>query len=103
MSLESIIARAELERHGYHELSEQQLRLKDDPEALLIRGAHSHYGIGTCEDADRGWELIISSAKLGHPVALALCFRYIKGAEKNVQRALELLRDSASRGHAVGN
>jgi hypothetical protein len=50
MSLESIIARAELERHGYHELSEEQLRLKD-PEALLS-SAESAYGSELVQD---GW------------------------------------------------
>jgi hypothetical protein len=45
MSLENIVARAELERHGYHELSEEQLHLKDDPEALLQRGIRLWLGI----------------------------------------------------------
>ena len=102
MSLE-IIARAELERHGYHELSEEQLRLKDDPEALLRRGIRLKHGIGARIDRDSGWQAIMSSAKLGHPVALALCFLYAKGTERNMQSAIELLRDSASRGHAAGN
>ena len=100
MSLENIIARAELERHGYHELSEEQLRLKDDPQALLDRGIRIRLGIGVRKNGVSGWELILSSAKLGHPVALAFCFR--SAMEKNVQCAVELLRDSASRGHAVG-
>ncbi len=103
MSLENIIARAELERHGYHELSEEQLRPKDDPEALLERGIRLRHGIGIRKDEDSGWEAIMSSAKLGHPVALALCFLHAKGTEQNDQRAIELLRDSESRGHAVGN
>ena len=103
MSLENIVARAELERHGYHELSEEQLRLKDDPEALLERGIRLKDGIGAHKDEGSGWEAIMSSAKLGHPVALALCFRYAKGTEENVQRGIELLRDSASREHASGN
>ncbi len=46
MLLENIVARAELERHGHHELSEEQLRLKDDPEALLDRGIRLKDGIG---------------------------------------------------------
>jgi uncharacterized membrane protein len=103
MLLENIVARAELERHGYHELSEEQLRLKDDPEALLHRGIRLKHGIGVCEDGGSGWEAIMSSAKLGHPVALALCFLYAKGTKSNVRRSIELLRDSASRGHAAGN
>jgi hypothetical protein len=102
MSLESISVQPELELYGYHELSEEQLRLKDDPEALLERGIRLWQGIGVREDADSGWEAIISSAKLGHPVALALCFRSGRGTEKNQRRAIELLRDSASRGHAAG-
>ena len=97
-----IIARAELERHGYHELSEEQLRLKDDPQALLERGIRLWHAIGVRKDEVSGWELIVSSAKLGHPVALALCFLHGYGAEENVQRAVELLSDSSSRGHAVG-
>ena len=103
MSLENIIARAEVERHGYHELSEEQLRRKDDPEALLHRGIRLWLGLGVRKDEDSGWELIISSAKLGHPVALALCFLYGKGTEMNMEHGIELLGDSASRGHAVGN
>ena len=103
MSLENIVARAELERHGYHELSEEQLRLKDDPEALLHRGIRLKHGIGVRMDKGSGWEAIMSPAKLGHPVALALCFLYGKGTKSNAQRSIELLRDSASRGHAVGN
>jgi hypothetical protein len=82
MSLESIIARAELERHGYHELSEEQLRLKDDPEALLDRGIRLKHGIGARMDEGSGWETIMLSAKLG-PVALALCFLYAKGTENH--------------------
>jgi hypothetical protein len=102
MSLENIVVRAELERHGFHELSEEQLRLKDDPEALLTRGIRLWRGIGVYMNKYSGWEAIMSSAKLGHPAALALCFSYAKGTKKNQQRAIELLRDSASRGHAVG-
>ncbi len=102
MSFENIVARAELEWHGYHELSEEQLRLKDDPEALLQRGIRLWLGIAVRVDVDSGWELIITSAKLGHPVALALCFLSGKGTQKNVQHGIELLSDSASRGHAFG-
>jgi TPR repeat protein len=102
MSLEDIIPNASLERHGYHELSEEQLRLKGDPEALLHLGIRLWHGIGVRRNGDGGWEAIVSSAKLGHPVALALCFFYAKGTETNGQRAMELLRDSASRGHAAG-
>ncbi len=103
MSLENIIARAELERYGYHELSEEQLRLKVDPEALLERGIRLLHGIGLRKEGDNIWKPIFSSAVLGHPVALALCFRNAKGVDRNAHRAVELLRDSASRGHVPGN
>jgi hypothetical protein len=101
MSLESI-PNASLERRGYHELSEEQLRLKDDPEALLIRGIRLKDGTGVRMYADRGRGLITSSAKLAHPVALALCISHGYGARENQQRSVELYRDSASRGHAAG-
>jgi hypothetical protein len=47
------------------------------------------------EDGDSGSNAIISSAMFGHPVALALCF--LDGI--STKRAVELLRDSASRGY----
>jgi hypothetical protein len=101
MSLEEITPNASVERHGYHELSEEQLRLKDDPEALFERGTRLRHGIGVRANDNTGWELIISSAKLGHPVALALCFKFGK-LSGDVEKAAELLRDSASRGHVAG-
>ncbi len=103
LSLENIVPLPELERHGYHELSEEQLRLKDDPEALLERGIRLRYGVGVHVDAGDSRKLIMSSAKLGHPVALALCFNFgMKVTEADKQRAVELLQGSASRGHAAG-
>jgi hypothetical protein len=87
VSLENIIARAELERHGYHELSEEQLRLKDDPEALLDRGHRMWEGIGVHMNVVSGQDLIISSAKLGHPVALALCFLFGRHGEEQTARS----------------
>ena len=103
MSLENIVADPSLERLGYRRLPFSELEKLDDPEALLERGIRLRNGIGVRMNGDSGWEAIISSAKLGHPVALAFCFRKGRGTEKSVQRAIELSRDSASRGHAAGN
>jgi hypothetical protein len=102
MSLEDIVPRPELEQYDFHRLSEEQLRLKDDAEALFQRGVRLWYALGIPEDEDGAWQLIIEAAKLGHPVALAFCFSEGKGTDKNEQRAMELFGGGASRGHAVG-
>jgi TPR repeat protein len=102
IDLASVVPDPSLEKKGYHELSEEQLRLKDDPQALLDLGIRLLVGIGVRRDEVRGRGLVISSAKFGHPVALASCFRYGDGTKRNMQRAIELFRDSASRGDATG-
>ncbi len=65
MSLENIIIRVELERHGYHKLSEEQLRLKDDPEALLERGFRLRDGIGVHVNENSGGSLSSRQQSLG--------------------------------------
>jgi hypothetical protein len=102
MSLENVTADASAERNEYHKLDFDQLEKLDDAEALFQRGIRLVYGMGVRMDGNSGWELIISSAKLGHPVALALCFIERKGTEWNMYRAGRLLRDSASRGYGFG-
>ncbi len=67
-------ARAEVEWHGYHKLCEEQLRLKDDPEALLHRGMRLWHGIGvrntdghesTAEDRRSvDWPSLVKSLKV---------------------------------------
>ncbi len=103
MSLEHIVPNASLERGHYHQLATRELDKLDDAEALYERGWRLRSGIGVTMNEEAGWKLIIEAAKLGHAVALATCFRFGRGAEKNLNRAVELFRASAERGHAGGS
>lgn len=103
MSLENIVANASLERKHYHQLATSELDKLDDAEALYERGRRLLDGVGVLEDSEAGWDLIIESAKLGHPVALGLCFHEGRGTKQNQNRAIELYRASAERGHPAGS
>jgi TPR repeat protein len=103
MSLGNIVADPSFERGHYHQLATSELDKLDDAEALFERGRRLRYGIGVAEDKGVGLKLIIESAKLGHPVALAYCFATGQGTKQNVYRAFELYRASAERGHASGS
>jgi TPR repeat protein len=102
MSLENIVPDGSVERGHYHLLTHEELNKLDDAEALFVRGDRFQAGVGIAIDEEAGWRLIIESAKLGHPVALACCFQYAKGTLKNLQRAAELYRQAADRGHPAG-
>jgi TPR repeat protein len=102
MSLREVTAKPEVERPGYHQLANQFIDSADDPEALFERGMRLRFGISVSVNEEAGWEIIIKAAHLGHPVALAFCFKYGKGTEKDFLLALELFRQSAERGHPAG-
>ena len=82
----SIVPRPELEKRGYHKLKYAQLVDLDDAEALLH--------ISTLSVSNQSYSLAYSkkSAKLGHPVALAI-----------VCECEELMLECAARGHVIGN
>ncbi len=103
MSLENIVADASLERGHYHQLATRELGKLDNAEALFERGRRLRNGIGVATNEEAGWQLAIEAATLGHPVALAFCFHYGRGTDKNPNRAAELYRASAERGHAGGS
>ncbi len=103
MSLEHIVADASLERSHYHQLSTRELDQLHDAEALFERGYRLRKGIGVKRDGAKGWTLALASAQLGHPVALAFCFLFGQGTDKNLQRAAELLLASAQRNHPLGS
>jgi TPR repeat protein len=103
MSLERVIPNASLERTYYHQIATSELDKLDDAEALFERGRRLRLGIALAKDEEAGWNLIIESAKLGHPVALGLCFHEGRGTKQNQNRAIELYRASAERGHPAGS
>ena len=103
MSLDHTISNASLERVRYHQLASRELDKLNDAEALYERGRRLRNGIGVAKNEEAGWQLAIEAAKLGHPVALAFCFHYGRGTAKNPNRAAELYRASAERGHAGGS
>jgi hypothetical protein len=102
MSLEHVIIDAALERGHYHTLASSEIRKLDDAEALFERGRRLRIGIGVAMDAEAGWTLNIESAKLGHAVALAFCFKEGRGTSKDHNCAFQLFRASAERGHPDG-
>jgi TPR repeat protein len=102
MSLERIVPDALLERGHYHQLALRELDKLNDAEALFERGKRLRLGIGIIQNEEAGWKLIIEAAKLGHPLALALCFYVGQGTAKNLNRAVELYRASAEREHPAG-
>jgi TPR repeat protein len=103
MSLDRIVPNASLERGHYHQLASRELDELDDAEALYERGRRLRLGIGVAKNEEAGWQLTIEAAKLGHPVALGSCFGFGRGTAKNPNRATELYRASAERGHAAGS
>ncbi len=102
MSLDHIVPNASLERGHYHQLATRELDQLDDAEALFERAFRLVIGIGATRNREAAGKLIMESAKLGHPVALALCLEQA-GTAKNIKRAIELHRASAERGHVSGS
>ncbi len=84
-------------------MSSLELDSLHDAEAIYERGRRSRFGIGKVPDDTTAWSLYIQAAQLGHPVALALCFDFGRGTTKNLQRAVQLYRESAARGHPAGS
>jgi hypothetical protein len=104
-----IVPLPELEKKGYHKLSKEELFLREDAESLLQIGLRDAIESGDdphimCQyQPNRPWYCFMhQSAALGHPVALAICL--VRGIKitKDYDTALSLIRESASRGHAVG-
>jgi hypothetical protein len=105
--LESMID-ISLERIWYYKLSHEELLSKGcDAEAIFIRGLRLIKSIGLVVDdglvlgKDDGLDLIIESAGLGHPVAVAMAVLLNTPVHRwtNEYVALKILRGSASRGH----
>jgi hypothetical protein len=94
--MESVVAQLELIGIGYHGLSDEELEMKDDVEARFEQGRRLLYSSKLEEDQSAGWRLVTQAAHSGHPVAMACCC-------EDFSRAEQLLRASASRGHAAGN
>jgi hypothetical protein len=76
MSLDRIAPDASLERGHYHQLATPELDRLNHAEAHYERGRRFRSGISVTKNEEVGWKLTIEAAKLGHPVALAVCFRY---------------------------
>ncbi len=102
MSLDDVVVDPLLERIHYYQLSKSELEKLEDAEALFERGRRLRLGIDEKTDEVAGWILVIDAARLGHPVALAFCFLFGRGTTKNLERAVQLCRTSAVRGHVVG-
>jgi TPR repeat protein len=100
--LEDVVPLPSVERPRHHLVPQAQLELLDDPDSLCERSRRLRLGIYVCADEESGWNLNIQAARLGHPVALALCFLFGRGAKVNIAKAVELLRGSAERGHPAG-
>jgi hypothetical protein len=113
MSLENFTADASAERNEYRKLSLDELEKLDDAEAFFQRGDRILYRIRIERgygfwydwaqklkpDEEMGWNFIAEAVRRGHPVALALCYFDLN----DLQRAIELLRASADRGHVSGS
>jgi TPR repeat protein len=102
MSLEHIVPVAELERQGYHLLPQRQLETLADAEALYERARRLRNGEGIREDSKSAWAFTYKSAQLGHPLALADCYRFGHETAKNPDKAAHYYRASAERGHPAG-
>ncbi len=100
--LSEVEARPELEMKDYHLLSIEELEGSVEPEALLQCGSRFRSGIAIKRNEELGWKLTIEAARMGHPVALALCLRNGKGTAKNYALAVKLLKGSAERSHPTG-
>ncbi len=103
MSFDHIVVDASLERGHYHQLTTSELDKLDNAEALYERGRRLRNGISVKMDEEAGWKLFVEAAKLGHAVALALCFHNGRGTAKNLNRGFELFHASAERGHPGGS
>jgi TPR repeat protein len=102
MSLEDVIPDSSLELRHYYAVPWLLLEKLEDAESIFERGRRLRYGFGVDKDKEAGWAYVIRAAQLRHPVALGLCNDYGRGITKNHQRAVELYRDSAHRGHPAG-
>jgi hypothetical protein len=102
ISLKDIVPNPSVERHHYHLLSQEQLDKLSDAEALFERGERLRLGRNMLIDQTSGWDHIIHSARLGHPVAQALCCFQGKDIDFDDKRAGELLHQAAARGHPAG-
>ncbi len=72
------------------------------PEAELVFGIRFNFGIATAVDSNRGWEFILRASDKGHPVARGCAHAKGKCAKADVKYGLALLRESADRGHPIG-
>ena len=102
MSIDSLQADPRLERPNYHLLHFEQLSRIDDAESLFERGRRLRNGTGVMKDQNEAWNMIIASAKQGHPLGLLYCLDFEKGAKMNKEKSREILRASSARGHPVG-
>ncbi len=101
MSLKDIEPNASLERRHHHTLSFEVLEKLDEAEAFFIHGNKLLLLLND-QETKRGWQLVLKAARLGLPLALAQCFYSGQGVAVDRNRAVELVRASARRGHPIG-
>ncbi len=102
MSLENIVVDEKLEKNEYHLLDRQELEALSDAESIYERGRRLLLGADVIANPEKALSFIYEAARLGHAVALAVCYQNGKGAEADLRRAWMLYQASADRGHAAG-
>jgi TPR repeat protein len=103
--IEMVVPEESLEHNEYHSFSNDQIELafaSYEPESFLVLGERMRLGTGLMKNDEQCWRYVILAARFGHPVALAQCFHFGKGVERNLTRAVDLFLESAKRGHPVG-
>jgi TPR repeat protein len=99
-----VVPKEELLR-DYIRLSTEHVRriaASRDAEALFEYGSRLRNSDRAELNEAEGWQFIEAAAKLGHPVALGLCFFYGQGVEEDRQRAFELFESAAQQSNARG-
>jgi hypothetical protein len=108
--LDEIEAIPSLEQSEHSLGDMKELEKLDDAEGLYMKGELSLayffalFGTNPSENnyVIESWKSIVSSARQGHPVALARCFLFGIATAKDEYRAIALLQESAVRAHAGG-
>ncbi len=93
----------DLLRNAYFEFGNDQLEKlarENDAEALSELGYRLRFSTNNSE-SERGWNLTLQSALLGHPLALARCFFYGRCAPLDYLRAYELFCEGANRSNTI--
>jgi hypothetical protein len=102
MYLDSVEPNPSTERYSYNSLSWEELEMLKDPESLFEQGYRTFFGIRCPRSEAEGRKLLLQSAMLSHPVALAMCLTMDQDTEQLSARSFALYRESAERGHIAG-